>query len=72
MTNVELKREILRSLSDLVEHTPDVRFGQLIANLAVIARGPTPEAVWDMEDDELLEAIKSHIEDYERRHAEVA
>jgi hypothetical protein len=72
MTNVELKREILRSLADLVEQTPDVRFGQLIANLSVIARGPTPEAVWDMEDDELLEAVKSHIEDHERRHAEVA
>ncbi len=72
MTNGDLKREILRALSDLVEHTPDVRFGQLIANLAVIAKGPTPEGVWDMEDDELLEAVKSHIEDYERRHAEVA
>jgi hypothetical protein len=67
MTNVELKREILRPLSDLVEHTPDVRFGQLIANLSVIARGPTPEAVWDLEDDELLEAVKSHIEDYSTR-----
>ena len=72
MTNSDLKREILQALSDLVEHTPDVRFGQLIANLAVIARGPAPEAVWDMEDDELLAAVKSHIEDFERRHAEVA
>ena len=72
MTNREVKREILRTLSDLIEQTPDVRFGQLIANPAVIARGPTPEAVWDIEDDELLEAVKSHIEDYERRHAEVA
>jgi len=69
MTSTESKREILRALSELVEHTPDVRFGQLIANLSVIARGPTPEAVWDMEDDELLEAVKSHIEDYDRRHA---
>ncbi len=72
MTSRDLKQEILRALSELVEHTPDVRFGQLIANLSVIARGPTPEAVWDMEDDELLEAVKSHIEDYDRRHAEVA
>jgi hypothetical protein len=72
MTSSELKQEILRALSELVEHCPDVRFGQLIANLSVIARGPTPEAVWDMEDDELLEAVKSHIEDYNRRHAGVA
>lgn len=69
MTNTELKRDILRALAELVDHAPDIRFGQLIANLAVIARGPTPEAIWDMEDDELLEAIKSHVGDYERRHA---
>jgi hypothetical protein len=72
MTSRELKQDILRALAELVEHTPDVRFGQLIANLVVIARGPTPEAVWDMEDDELLEAVKCHIEDYDRRHAGAA
>ena len=66
------KQEILCVLSELVEHCPDVRFGQLIANLACIARGPTPEAVWDMDDDELLAATKSHLKDYERRHAGVA
>jgi hypothetical protein len=72
MTNRELKQDILQALSVLVDHTPDLRFGQLIANLALIARGPTPEAVWDMEDDELLQAVRSHIEDYEHRHAGVA
>jgi hypothetical protein len=68
MTNGELKQEILQVLSVLVQQCPDVRFGQLIVNLSCIARGPTPEAVWDMEDDELLAATKSHLEDYERRH----
>jgi hypothetical protein len=45
MTNSELKQEILRALSELVEHCPEVRFGQLIVNLSCIARGPIPEAV---------------------------
>ncbi len=72
MTSSELKQEVLRVLSELVQHCPDVRFGQLIVNLSCIARGPTPEAVWDMEDDELLAAVKSHLEDYERRNAGVA
>jgi hypothetical protein len=71
MTNSELKQEILRVLSELVEHCPDVRFGQLIVNLSCIAREPNPEAVWDMEDDELLAATKSHLVDYERRHAKI-
>lgn len=72
MSNTDLKRDILRALFDLIEHTPDLRFGQLIANLSVIARGPFPEAVWDMEDDELLEATRSHLQDYVARHAGVA
>ena len=71
MTDGALKQEILRVLSELVEHCPDVRFGQLIVNLSCIARGPNPEAVWDMEDDELLAATRSHLEDYEKRHASV-
>ena len=72
MTNTELKRDILHVLSELVEHCPDVRFGQLIVNLSIIAKGPSPEAVWYMEDDELLAATQSHLEDYRRRHAGVA
>lgn len=72
MTNSELKQDVLRALSELVEHCPDVRLGQLIVNLSCIARGPTPEGVWDMEDDELLAATRSHIKDYERRHAGIA
>lgn len=60
MTNNELKQEILRVLSELVEHCPDIRFGQLMVNLSCIARGPTPEAV------------KTHLKDHERRPASVA
>jgi hypothetical protein len=71
MTSSELKQDVLRVLSELVEHCSDVRFGQLIVNLSCIARGPSPEAVWDMKDDELLEAAKSHLEDYKQRHAGV-
>ena len=69
MTNSELKREILHALTDLVEQCPDVRFGQLVANLSTIARGPSPESAWDVEDDEFLAATRSHIEDYARRQA---
>lgn len=72
MTKIPLKQDILRALANLIEHARDVRFGQLIANLAVIARGPAPEAARDLEDDELLAAIQSHIQDYERHHVEVA
>ena len=66
------RQEILRLLERLSELAPDVRFGQLIANLSFKAVGPTNEAIWDMEDEQLLEAIRHHIAQLSDRHAGVA
>jgi hypothetical protein len=66
------RKEILRLLERLSELTPDVRFGQLIANLSYLAIGPTNEAIWDMEDEQLLAAIRQHIDDLSQRTADVA
>jgi hypothetical protein len=66
------RQEILQLLERLSELTPDVRFGQLIANLSYLAIGPTNEAIWDMEDQQLLTAIRQHIADLCQRAADVA
>lgn len=66
------RREILEALERLSTLAPDVRFGQLIANLSYLAIGPTNEAIWDMEDAQLLEAIRQHIADLSQRQAGVA
>jgi hypothetical protein len=71
MTN-PTRQEILRLLEQLSELTPDVRFGQLIVNLSYLAVGPSVEAPWAMEDDQLLAAIRKHIADLSAKHAEVA
>jgi len=52
----ETRREILIALEALSEDQPQVRFGQLIANLSYVAREATVEAIWDAEDQELLAA----------------
>jgi hypothetical protein len=70
--NTEQRQEILRLLERLSELTPDVRFGQLIANLSYLAVGPTNEAIWDMEDEQLLAAIRKHISDLSGRAVNVA
>ena len=66
------RQEILELLERLCELTPDVRFGQLIANLSYLAVGPTNEAIWDMEDDQLVAAIRKHIADLSDRAVNVA
>ena len=66
------RQEVLRLLGELSELTPDVRFGQLIANLSYLAVGTTNEAIWEMEDRLLLIAIRQHLEELRRRTAEIA
>jgi hypothetical protein len=67
--NLEVRRQLLRVLDDLGEYTPDVRFGQLLANLSYMAKSFTAEAIWEVEDEELLEAAKSHLDELSERHA---
>ena len=67
--NPEVRRQLLQVLGDLGGYTPDVRFGQLLANLSYMAKSFTAEAIWDVEDDELLEAAKSHLEELTAWHA---
>jgi hypothetical protein len=68
----EQRHEILQLLERVSELTPDVRFGQLIANLSYLAVGPTNEAIWDMEDEQLGVAIRKHIADLSDRAMNVA
>jgi hypothetical protein len=71
MTN-PARRELLRVLERLAEECPDVRFGQLIANLSYLAKGATAEAVWEVEDQELLAAAKRQLEQQQARRPSVA
>ena len=57
----QVRKDLLAALAELSEHTSCVRFGQLIANLSYLAKGPTQEAIWDADDIELLEAARAHL-----------
>ena len=51
-----------------------MRFGQLIANMAFMAAdgGPWDQSLWDLEDEQLLAAIRQFESDLVRRAAEMA
>lgn len=70
-----VRDELLRVLSKFGDHAPDMRFGQLIANLAFLARSSGGTDVWEVEDEELLAAAREHLHDLEGRtqalHAEM-
>jgi hypothetical protein len=55
-------------LSELSEVAPDVRFGQLIANLSYLGRGLSTESIWDIEDEELIRAAREHLAQWRTRN----
>lgn len=64
--------ELLRLLADLSEQAPDLRLGQLVANLATLAQGAKVEAIWDAEDEELVAAAERLLAHYRQRNTEFA
>jgi hypothetical protein len=70
--NNPVRDELLQTLAKFADHAPDVRFGQLIANLAFLARSSGASDVWEVEDEELLEAARSHLHDLEERSEALA
>jgi hypothetical protein len=49
------------ALSELSECCPEVRLGQLIANLSYLAIGPSNQGIGEVEDEELLSAARRHL-----------
>jgi hypothetical protein len=64
-----MRRELLAQLERLSELAPDMRLGQLVANLATMVEGPWDETLWNVEDEKLLAAASQFISDLERRSA---
>jgi hypothetical protein len=63
--------ELLNQLERLSELAPDMRLGQLLANLANIADAPWDETLWSLEDEKLLAAARQFTDDLQRRSASV-
>ena len=66
------RNELLDVLRELGASAPDLRFGQLVANVATLARGADASAVWDAEDDEFLTTARRLLAHYRQREQQVA
>jgi hypothetical protein len=61
------QHELIEKLAELQQLSPDVRFGQLLANLGFLVEDHTDQSLWDVEDASLLEVIEKHRADLLRR-----
>ena len=62
-----VQQELIEKLVDLQRLSPDVRFGQLLANLGFLVEDLTDQSLWDVEDARLLEVMEKHRVDLLRR-----
>ena len=61
------QHELIEKLTDLQQLSPDIRFGQLLANLGFLVEDQTDQSLWDVEDVRLLEVMEKHRVDLLRR-----
>jgi hypothetical protein len=55
-------------IEELSAACPEYRFGQLVLNLAALAREDGDAQAWRIEDAELVEAARKHLADWYDRH----
>jgi hypothetical protein len=60
----QTRHDLMAALSQLAQLRPDWRLGQTMANLAMTAGRMEAGGVWDLEDEEALEAARTLIEEY--------
>jgi hypothetical protein len=64
--------ELLKLIEELSAACPEYRFGQLVLNLAFLAREDGDRLAWDLEDAEFVAAARKHLDDWYARHAKSA
>lgn len=64
------QQALLEKLADLSQLSPEVRFGQLLANLGFLVEDQSDQTLREVEDDRLLEIMEKHRLDLARRVAD--
>jgi hypothetical protein len=62
-----VQHELIEKLAEIQQLSPDVRFGQLLANLGFLVEDQTDQTLREVEDDRLLEVMEKHRIDLARR-----
>jgi hypothetical protein len=62
------RRELLKLIEELSAACPEYRFGQLVLNLAFMAREDGDRLAWHVEDAEFVEAARKHLADWYASH----
>jgi hypothetical protein len=67
MIALDLPTRILNRLDEVRRLCPDMRLGQVLATVGMLGEDSTGRSLWDIEDDELSEAVERFARDLARR-----
>lgn len=67
----DTRSDLLDVLEKLMQEHPDWRVGQLVANIAFLAR-QTDSATWDVENQEFIQTARQHLQRMAKLSQEVA
>ena len=62
------RQELIKLIEELSAACPEYRFGQLVLNLAFLAREDGDSRAWHIEDAEFVEAARKHLTDWRASH----
>jgi hypothetical protein len=68
MKTADLQNDLVARLVEVRRRSPDLRFGQLIATIGMLAEDETGYSLWDVEDVDFTAALNRFAADMERRH----
>ena len=66
-TTTDLLDRILEQLGAVQRRCPELRFGQLIATIGMLAEDETGHSLWEVEDAEFATALERFATDMARR-----
>jgi hypothetical protein len=72
MTTADLLDRILGQLEQVRVRCPELRFGQLIATIGMLAEDETGHSLWDVEDADFAAALARFAGDMARRESDRA
>lgn len=70
MKTTDWTTAVLERLAEVGEQCPEMRFGQLLATIGMLAEDETGHSLWDVDDSEFAAAVERFAADLARRGSE--
>ncbi|MDB5390466.1 MAG: hypothetical protein JWM11_6112 [Planctomycetaceae bacterium] len=67
-----IQQTIVDKLLELCDLSPDIRMGQLLANLGFLSEEFANQSLWDIEDEQFLKVIEMHHDQLTKRQVAIA